>query len=228
MQEAQRSIAFSGAESTSRPAFRANLVSQGCVRINNNSIYLAAKRFFDFTSALMLAIAMLIPMAIVALVIRLDSPGPAIFKQERLGQDGKPFMMYKFRSMIQDAESCGPVWSQKEDARCTRVGRVIRKVRIDELPQLFNIIRGDMSVVGPRPERTHFYREFDLYIPDFKYRLMAKPGLTGLAQVNGGYDLLPEEKIVYDLEYMANRTLWMDFKLILKTAGVVFSREGAR
>lgn len=171
---------------------------------------------------------MLIPMGVVALLIRLDSPGPAIFRQERLGEGGRPFVMYKFRSMIVDAESRGPVWSEKDDDRCMRVGRFIRKCRVDELPQLVNIIKGDMSVVGPRPERTHFYREFDLYIPDFKYRLLVKPGLTGLAQVNGGYDLLPEEKIVYDLEYIATRTWWLDMKCILKTVRVLFSREGAR
>lgn len=203
-------------------------VAKAGVPVNNGLVYLFIKRAMDVVCSLLAAVVLLLPMLLVALVIKIDSPGPAIFRQERLGLNGQPFVMYKFRSMIVNAESRGPVWSDRDDYRCTRVGRVIRKCRIDELPQLINIIKGDMSIVGPRPERTHFYREFDLYIPNFKYRLLVKPGLTGLAQVNGGYDLLPEEKIVYDLEYAAKRSLWLDIKLILATVGVVFSREGAR
>lgn len=203
-------------------------VSKVGISVNNGLVYLFIKRATDVVCSLLAAIVLLLPMLLMALVIKIDSPGPAIFKQERLGLNGQPFVMYKFRSMIVNAESRGPVWSDRDDYRCTRVGRVIRKCRIDELPQLINIIKGDMSIVGPRPERTHFYREFDLYIPDFKYRLLVKPGLTGLAQVNGGYDLLPEDKIVYDLEYAAKRSLWLDFKLILKTISVVLSHDGAR
>ena len=190
--------------------------------------YLFVKRLFDVVASLMAGIVLCIPMALIVLIIRLDSGGPAIFKQERLGKDGKPFTMYKFRSMCQDAEVNGPVWADKDDSRCTRVGRVLRKSRLDELPQLWNILRGDMSIVGPRPERACFYDQFETYIPGFRERLQVRPGLTGLAQINGGYDLGPEEKIVYDMEYIRNRSWWLDLKCILKTVHLVFTQEGAR
>jgi len=171
---------------------------------------------------------LLIPMLVVGALIRADSPGPALFKQERLGKDGKPFMMYKFRSMRLGAEANGPQWARRNDDRCTRVGHFLRNTRIDELPQLWNILKGDMSLVGPRPERRYFYDEFETYIPGFRNRLVVQPGLTGLAQVNGGYELLPEEKIVYDMEYIRTRTFWMDVKCILKTIQLVFTHKGAR
>lgn len=190
--------------------------------------YLFVKRLFDVVASLMACIVLCIPMVIIGLIIRLDSSGRAIFKQERLGKDGKPFTMYKFRSMCQDAEANGPVWADKDDVRCTRVGRFLRKSRLDELPQLWNILRGDMSIVGPRPERACFYDQFETYIPGFRNRLQVRPGLTGLAQINGGYDLGPEEKIVYDMEYIHNRSWLMDLKCILKTVHLVFTQEGAR
>ncbi len=190
--------------------------------------YSFGKRLFDFLVALVAGLVLLIPMLIVALVIRLDSPGPALFKQERLGRKGKPFIMIKFRSMRLDAEAAGPQWAASDDHRCTKVGRVIRKFRIDELPQLWNILKGDMSIVGPRPERACFYEEFETYIHGFRHRLAVKPGLTGLAQVNGGYDLKPEEKIVYDMEYINGRGIGMDLRCIFKTVKLVFTHEGAR
>lgn len=127
-----------------------------------------------------------------------------------------------------DAEADGPRWASKEDDRLTRVGRLIRKTRLDELPQLLNILTGHMSLVGPRPERKIFYDQFETYIHGFHQRLMVKPGLTGLAQVNGGYDLLPEEKILLDVEYMKNQSLVLDIQLILKTVVIVFNHHGAR
>ena len=136
--------------------------------------------------------------------------------------------MVKFRSMGINAEENGPQWADKDDDRCTKVGRVLRKFRLDELPQVWNILKGDMSCVGPRPERPCFYEEFETYIHGFRNRLAVKPGLTGLAQVNGGYDLLPEEKIVLDMEYIANRSLLLDLKCLLKTVGLVFTHHGAR
>lgn len=190
--------------------------------------YLFIKRLFDVVVSLVLGVVLLIPMLLLALLIRLDSPGPAIFKQERLGKDGKPFVMYKFRSMRLDAEKHGPQWAKENDRRCTRLGRIIRKSRVDELPQLWNILRGDMSLVGPRPERAHFYDIFEVYIPNFRERLSVRPGVTGLAQVNGGYNLKPEEKIVYDLEYIKSRSVRMDLYCILQTVRVVFTHEGAR
>lgn len=190
--------------------------------------YLFAKRLFDIAASILAGIVLLVPMLIIAMVVRLDSPGPALFRQERLGKNGKPFTMLKFRSMYLDAEVNGPQWAAVNDHRCTKVGRILRNSRLDELPQLWNILKGDMSFVGPRPERACFYDKFEEYIPDFRNRLQIKPGLTGYAQVNGGYDLKPEEKIVYDMEYIERRSLWMDLHCILKTIRVVFCGDGAR
>ncbi len=186
------------------------------------------KRVFDILVSLVAGLILILPMLIVGLVIRLDSPGPALFKQDRLGRNGKTFRMYKFRSMSLDAEANGPQWAKSDDNRCTKVGRVIRKFRIDELPQLWNIFKGDMSFVGPRPERECFYEEFETYIHGFSHRMAVRPGLTGLAQVNGGYELKPEEKIVFDMEYINNRGIGMDLRCIFKTVKLVFTHEGAR
>ena len=190
--------------------------------------YLFAKRLFDITASLLAGIVLLVPMLIIAMVVRLDSPGPALFRQERLGKNGKPFTMLKFRSMYLDAEVNGPQWAAVNDHRCTRVGRVLRNSRLDELPQLWNILKGDMSFVGPRPERAYFYREFEKYIPGFSNRLLVTPGLTGYAQVNGGYSLKPEEKIIYDMEYIERQSIILDIRCLLKTVHIVFSHEGAR
>ena len=190
--------------------------------------YLAAKRCFDAFFALIGLLVLAIPMAIIALIIAIDSPGGAIFRQERLGKNGKPFMMYKFRTMNHDAEANGPRWADKEDKRCTRFGAFLRKTRLDELPQLWNILKGDMSFVGPRPERQYFYEQFEKYIVGFSNRLVVTPGLTGYAQVNGGYELEPEEKIVYDMEYIENRSVLMDIRCMAKTVSLIFTHEGAR
>ena len=195
---------------------------------NLNLGYLAIKRGFDLVVAVIGGLICLIPMLVIALMIRIDSPGPALFRQERLGKDGKPFMMVKFRSMRLDAEENGPQWATTEDDRCTKVGHIIRKARLDELPQVWNILMGHMSFVGPRPERPYFYDEFETYIHGFRNRLAVRPGLTGLAQVNGGYELKPEEKIVYDMEYIRNQSLWLDIKCMFKTVRLVFTHEGAR
>lgn len=198
------------------------------IQVKRKPVYRLIKRLFDIVAALMLGILLLIPMLVIALVIRLDSKGPALFKQERLGKNGKPFVMLKFRSMYINAEQNGPQWADRVDWRCTRVGRIIRKTRLDELPQLWNIFKGDMSFVGPRPERAYFYDQFETYIHGFRQRLIVLPGLTGWAQINGGYDLKPEEKIIYDMEYIEKRSLWMDVKCLLKTVTLFFTHEGAR
>lgn len=190
--------------------------------------YLVVKRFFDFFFASIGLIILAIPMAIIALIIVLDSPGAPIFKQERLGLNGKPFVIYKFRTMHMDAEKNGPRWADREDRRCTQFGMFLRKTRIDELPQLWNILKGDMSFVGPRPERQYFYEQFEKYIIGFSNRLVVVPGLTGYAQVNGGYELKPEEKIVYDMEYIEKRSVLLDLWCIVQTFRVVFSGKGAR
>lgn len=198
------------------------------VSVSESRGYLIAKRCFDILMSLLGGLVLLIPMLLIAVMIKIDSPGPVIFRQERLGKDGKPFIMLKFRSMHMGAEADGPQWADREDSRCTRFGRFLRACRLDELPQLWNIFVGDMSFVGPRPERAYFYDIFEEYIPEFRCRLLVKPGLTGLAQVNGGYDLKPEEKIVYDMEYMASRSIWMDICCIFKTVRLVFTHTGAR
>ena len=186
------------------------------------------KRLSDILVSLLVATLGLLPMLIIALCIKIDSRGPVIFKQERLGKDGKSFTMYKFRSMRVDAEADGPKWAEKEDDRCTKVGAFLRKTRLDELPQFWNILKGEMSLVGPRPERPFFYDEFETYIHGFRNRLVVRPGLTGWAQISGGYDLKPEEKIVYDMEYIANMSVRMDLRCMVRTLRLVFTHEGAR
>lgn len=198
------------------------------VKVGGGKGYLFIKRTFDIIVAILAGALLLIPMVVLAVLIRMDSEGPALFRQERLGENGKPFVMYKFRSMHLDAEVDGPQWANKNDERCTKLGRFLRNSRLDELPQLLNILKGEMSFVGPRPERAYFYEKFEEYIPNFRDRLLVCPGLTGYAQVNGGYELLPEEKIVYDLEYIRNRSILMDVKCIFKTVSVVFFFRGAR
>lgn len=198
------------------------------VSVKENKIYGIVKRIADFIFALLGLIVLSLPMIVIAVIISIDSPGPVIFKQERLGKNGKSFTMYKFRSMNVDAESNGPKWADVEDDRCTNFGSKLRKCRLDELPQLFNIIKGDMSFVGPRPERPFFYEEFEQYIHGFSQRLLVTPGLTGHAQVNGGYSLLPEEKIIYDIEYIKNQSFKLDLQCIFKTVAVVIFSKDAR
>lgn len=193
-----------------------------------NAVFFAVKRIMDVILSFVSGLTLALPMVIIAILIKLDSPGPAIFRQERLGKDGKPFTIYKFRTMYLDAEADGPQWAKRNDCRCTPLGRFLRHTRLDELPQLWNILKGDMSIVGPRPERACFYSEFETYIHGFCYRLLVKPGLTGLAQVNGGYDLKPEEKIMFDMEYIQKQSIELDLKCILQTIHLVFTHEGAR
>ena len=194
----------------------------------DRKLYFFAKRSADIVCALLAMILLLAPMLVIALIIRADSPGSPIFRQVRLGLDQKPFVLYKFRSMRMDAERDGAQWAANDDPRVTRIGRFLRKTRIDELPQLVNILKGDMSIVGPRPERPEFYDVFDTYITGFRQRMFVKPGLTGLAQINGGYSLLPEEKIVYDLDYIKHLSLRTDAGLILRTVLVVLHGDENR
>lgn len=198
------------------------------VTVNGGAFFNAVKRAVDIVLSLCGLVCLLLPMALIAVVIRLDTPGPAIYKQERLGLNRKPFTMYKFRSMYTNAEDDCPKWAEKNDERVTPVGRVLRNTRLDELPQLWNILCGEMSFVGPRPERDCFYVIFEEYIPNFGQRMLVKPGLTGWAQVHGGYDLEPEEKIVYDLEYIKKRSFGMELDCIFRTVKLVFTHEGAR
>lgn len=192
-------------------------------------VYSFFKRFFDIVLSLFALIVLLIPMLIIAVIVKLTSPGSVLYKQERLGKDGMSFEIIKFRSMYADAENNGAQWSDGEnDERITPFGKFLRRTRMDELPQFAQILTGKMSLVGPRPERECFYEKFETYIHGFSERLKVKPGLTGLAQVSGGYDLRPEEKVVYDIEYIKKRPLWLDLKCILLTVRIIFSHNGAR
>lgn len=191
-------------------------------------LYETTKRFLDIFLCLISCVIGIPIVIITCIFVLLESKGNPIYAQERVGKNGQSFKLYKIRSMCNDAEKNGPKWADKNDNRVTKVGKFIRKTRIDEIPQLFNILKGDMNIVGPRPERPVFTFEFEKEIPQFMNRLQVKPGLTGLAQINGGYDITPKEKLKYDLKYIENRNLLMDFKIIFKTALIVFTHEGAR
>jgi len=166
-----------------------------------------------------------------AILIKLDSKGPVIYKQIRLGKDKREFRIYKLRSMRQDAEKgTGAVWAKKNDPRITALGRILRKSRIDEIPQLVNVFRGDMSIVGPRPERPELVLQLKQHIKDYEKRLLVKPGITGLAQVLHKYDESLEDvkkKVQYDLAYIQNRNLSTDLRIMARTFGVVFTGKGA-
>lgn len=183
--------------------------------------YLFVKRAADVTLSLAALTVLAVPMAVIALAVKLDSPGPVFYRQERLGKNGKPFQLVKFRSMRTDAEKAGAQWAKEHDPRVTRMGHIMRACRLDELPQFWGVVKGDLSLVGPRPERAVFYDAFEKYIPGFKQRLMVTPGITGLAQVNGGYDLKPAEKIQYDVEYIKHQSFGMDMAILLKTVMTV-------
>ena len=167
-------------------------------------------------------------MVIFGILIKVEDNGPITYKQERLGKGGKKFYIYKLRSMRTDAEKFGAQWAEKDDPRITKVGKFIRKTRIDEIPQLFNILKGDMSIIGPRPERPSFTEKFNQEIPGFINRLAVKPGLTGWAQVNGGYEITPQEKLIEDIYYIKNRSILLDLKILFKTVKVVLTGDGAR
>jgi sugar transferase (PEP-CTERM system associated) len=194
------------------------------------------RRIFKRVCDLLLSTLMLILLSpvllIVAILIKLDSPGPVIFSQERVGEKRKPYMVHKFRSMHEDAEKhSGPVWAQTGDERITRVGQFIRKWRIDEIPQLWNVLKGEMSFVGPRPEREHFVKELVKEIPYYAERFTVKPGVTGWAQVSYGYGATVEdavEKLNYELFYIKNMTVFMDLMVIMRTVKTVIFGKGAR
>lgn len=170
-----------------------------------------------------------IPFIIIsAILIRLETKGPIIYTQERVGKDGRLFMIFKLRTMYHNAEKDGAKWAQKNDPRVTKVGRFLRKTRFDELPQFINVLKGDMSIVGPRPERPHFTKEFSRELPRFHERLAVRPGLTGWSQINGGYDLSPAEKLEKDLFYIENQSILLDMKIIFRTIRIIFTFEGAR
>jgi sugar transferase (PEP-CTERM system associated) len=190
------------------------------------------KRVFDVLVAALLLLLALPVMLVTALVIKLDSRGPVFYRQERVGLNGSSFQVIKFRSMRQDAEKDGrPRWATVHDDRVTRVGHFIRKTRIDELPQLWNVFKGEMSMVGPRPERPFFVDQLTQQIPFFAVRQSVKPGVTGWAQVRYQYGATVEdsiEKLQYDLYYVKNHTLFLDIVILFETVAVVLTGKGAR
>jgi len=198
------------------------------LRISELFYYRIIKRILDIIFSLILLIATSPILIISLIIVFLQDFKKPIFSQNRVGIGNEEFVIYKVRSMVHNAEKYGAKWAEKNDIRVTLFGKFIRKTRIDELPQLFNVIKGDMSLIGPRPELEVFYREFEKTIPNFRDRLEVKPGLTGLAQVNGGYDITPEEKLKYDLEYIDNLSFKLEAKIFFKTIKVIVTGDGAR
>jgi len=201
-------------------------------------VHFLRKRFLEFKYALDFLVAsvglvLLSPLfLIVAILLKIDSPGTVFFRQRRLGKDSRQFGMWKFRTMREDAElGTGPVWASEEDPRVTRLGRFLRKSHIDELPQLINIFKGEMSLIGPRPERPEFIEEINSHIPHFNERLKVKPGITGLAQVRYRYGASIKDaarKLEYDLLYIKRMCWLLDFRILFWTMGKALTGEGAR
>jgi exopolysaccharide biosynthesis polyprenyl glycosylphosphotransferase len=193
------------------------------------AFYEIAKRIFDFFFAFLFLILSLPFWIIIALVIKFESPGPIFYKQTRVGQGGKSFRLTKFRSMIEDAEKDGPKMAKENDPRITKFGRFLRKTRLDELPQFINIIKGEMSFVGPRAERPEFHNELKAKIPFYQERYLIKPGLSGWAQIKKDYYSSIEEnfeKVQYDLFYVKNRSFVLDLSIILKTINIILKGGG--
>ncbi|MED3645249.1 sugar transferase [Halalkalibacterium halodurans] len=187
------------------------------------------KRAFDVVTSAFTLICTSPLLLLVAILIKLEDPkGSIIYKQERLGKDNKPFMIYKFRSMVEGAEKkTGPVLATQNDDRITKVGRFIRATRLDELPQLFNVLKGDMSLVGPRPERSFFIEQLSKEHLDYAYRNTVQPGITGYAQIMGKYSTEAEDKLRFDLYYIRNYTFWLDIVIMLKTFTVLLDKTKA-
>ncbi len=191
--------------------------------------YAAAKRIIDVAAALLLLVVSSPVLLVAAIAIAASDGLPVFFSQERVGRHQRTFRIHKLRTMVCDAEAaCGPVMAEPDDERVTRPGRLLRRYRLDEIPQLVNIIKGEMSFVGPRPERPFFVEQYIAETPGYRERFNVKPGVTGLAQVSGGYATTPERKLKYDLIYMYHQTLAMDAQIVAETLRVVLTGRGAR
>jgi len=193
--------------------------------------FLPGKRIFDIGSVIVTAPITLLLSGIVALAVKIGSPGPVIFSQTRVGRNGELFTLYKFRTMVVDAEQQGPAFATPGDARLTTVGKWLRRFRADELPQLWNVLKGDLSIVGPRPEQVPFVRAFNESIPFYSHRHLVRPGVTGWAQVNYGYaddqaDTI--DKLTYDLYYVKHMSPWLDLTVLGRSVWTVLSGFGAR
>lgn len=185
------------------------------------------KRILDFIISLVAFMVLLPLFLILAILIKMDSKGPVFFKQERLGKDGKVFLIYKFRTMIPNAENIGTgLFTNENDPRITKIGAFLRKTSLDELPQLINILKGEMSIIGPRPPVPYHPYKYDEYSEGQKLRFTVLPGITGYAQVNGRNDIEWYERIKYDVYYAKNWSLGFDFRIFFRTIKTVFNREG--
>jgi exopolysaccharide biosynthesis polyprenyl glycosylphosphotransferase len=197
---------------------------------NNKKLYEITRRIYDICFSILLLAVTLPFTPLIALIIKISSKGPVFFTQIRTGKDGKTFRAIKFRTMVTNAETNGPQWATKNDSRVTGAGRFLRKTRIDEIPQLINVLTNEMSLIGPRPERPKFVEELEKEIPFYKERLLVKPGLTGWAQVAGpAYGGSKEEsleKLQYDLYYIKNRSMALDISIVLKTVKTILTRRG--
>lgn len=193
----------------------------------SHKLYDSLKRPFEAALALTLSVVLIVPALIIALLVRMTSAGPLFVRQRRVGQNEREFILYKFRSMRADAEQSGPQWSNDGDPRVTPVGRLLRFSHLDELPQLINIIRGELSFVGPRPERLEFVRQLKKTIPYYDLRHLVRPGLTGWAQINFRYGSTSDdayEKLQYDIYYLKNYSFWLDVSILIKTARLFFTK----
>ena len=199
--------------------------------LSRNQGLTITQRFFKRTMDIVLSLiglAIVAPfMIITAVIIKLTDGGPVFYTQERLTRDGKKFQILKFRSMRSDSEAEGARLAMKDDDRVTPIGKFIRRIHFDEIPQILNILKGDMSVVGPRPEREEIQKQYEEIIPEFPLRLKVKAGLTGYAQVFGKYNTTPYDKVKMDIAYIERYSLWMDVKLIMMTAKVLFQKENS-
>jgi len=195
-----------------------------------SGFYIIGKRIIDIVGGLTGSLILLIMIPFVGIATIIDDGWPIFYVQTRLGKGGKPYDIIKFRTMIKDAEADGtPRWATEDDERATRVGKILRKTRLDEWPQFINVLRGDMSLVGPRSERPRLVEHFQRHVPFYRARLLVKPGITGWAQINFNYAATIEETIVkleYDLYYIKHRSLWMDMMILLRTPGTMFGMRG--
>jgi lipopolysaccharide/colanic/teichoic acid biosynthesis glycosyltransferase len=195
------------------------------------SHYAGAKRVIDVVAVILTLPLWILLWGIVWVVVKIDSSGPAIYSQERVGRNGSTFTLYKFRTMVRDAERDGPQFTSEDDPRITRTGRFLRKSRLDEIPQLWNVLMGDVAVVGPRPERPVFVDQFSRTIPFYDSRLLIRPGVTGWAQVHYGYadgEADTVEKLTYDLYYVKHSSLWLDVHILGMSVWTVLTGNGAR
>jgi exopolysaccharide biosynthesis polyprenyl glycosylphosphotransferase len=192
------------------------------------TMHLLMKRMLDLAGAALILLITSPILALLYILIPLTSEGPSLFRQERLGLSGRPYQLFKFRTMVADAEKgTGPTLATHNDPRVTRLGQFLRVTRLDELPQLLNVLRGEMSLVGPRPERAFFVDQFRSSLPAYNFRLLVKPGITGLAQIMGKYSTDVEDKLRYDLMYLQESSIMLDMKILVLTAGVLLEPQKA-